>query len=149
MIASAQDDALVASATDVGSGCLQTKEEACTCSLHVETESVVQSACTYYKGGSRGEMVIGCGGGTQNHIHAHRIRSGLAQELLYGTYHHVACAGALFGFEDMACLHADAFHNPLIAGIHDGRHFLIVQDVVGYIASHTGNYSIYLFHLKN
>ena len=64
-------------------------------------------------------MIVGSGGGAEHHLHCIGVNGRLAQQLLHGACHHVGCAGTLFGLQDVACLHTDALHYPLIGGIHD------------------------------
>ena len=94
-------------------------------------------------------MIVGRSGGTDDKFHGGGVGSRLSQELPHSPCHQVRRAAALFGLEDVACLDADTFHYPLVAGIYYPRHLLIVKDIVGHIPAHAGYYGIYLFHLAS
>ena len=91
-------------------------------------------------------MIVGCRGSTDDKLYGVGVGSSLAQQLLGGPSHHIGSTTALFGLEDVACLDANAFHNPLVAGIYDTRHFLVIEDIVGHISAHAGYYGVDSFH---
>ena len=94
-------------------------------------------------------MIVGRGGSTDNQLYAIRISLCLAQQLLHGTGHHIRGTTTLLWLEDVTCLDANTLHNPLVRSIYDGRHLLIVEDVVGNVASYASNNGIYFFHYTN
>ena len=120
VVASTDDDTLVASRTQVSRTCLHGIQESRTGSLHVVAEGVGQAAVADDDGCGGREMVVGGGGCTEHQLDAFRRGLGLAHQLLYGTGHHVRYAGTLLGLEDMTSLDPDSLHDPFVGGVHDG-----------------------------
>ena len=48
--------------------------------------------------------------------------------------------------EDAAFFDTDTCRNPLVVGVYHTRQFLIIEDIVGYIATNTGDYRIDFTH---
>ena len=91
-------------------------------------------------------MVVGRRGGTDECLDRIWVGLSLFEQLLDGTGKQITDTASLLRTEDVACLHANALHNPLIAGIYKTRQFLVVEDVVRHIPTDTGYHCIYLFH---
>ena len=91
-------------------------------------------------------MVVRRGGGAVDCLYRIGVYLRLFEQLAHGTLHEIRCARTLFGFQYVARLHADALHYPLITGVYHVRQFIVVEDIVRYIASHTGDHCVYLFH---
>ena len=94
-------------------------------------------------------MIVGGRGGTDDKLHGVGVSACLTQKLTHGSRHQIGRAAALFGLEDVACLDANPFHYPLVAGINNPRHLLVVEDIVGHIPAHAGYDGIYLFHWQS
>ncbi len=120
-------------------------EEAATCSLQIEGESVLQSQLAKNNAGGRREFVIGCGSGNNKRVNGIRISTSLLQKLLGSLAGHVARTQTFLG-EDAALLNAHTGGYPFVTGIDHARELLVGEDVVGHIASDTCDYGLDLTH---
>ena len=146
MVTTTDYNTLVTSATNIRSTSLHCIEESGTGSLHIKAKGALQSAIAYYQRGRRGKMIVGRCGCTDYQLYAIRVCTSLAQKLLYGTGHHIRGATTLLRFQDVTSFHTYAFHNPLVRGINDSRHLLIIQNVIRNISSNACYNGINLFH---
>ncbi len=98
-----------------------------------------------YEVGRRREVHVGGNGGADDEIYAQGIGIGLLEEIFDRFRRHDRGSFA-FAFENMTCLDADTGHYPLVGGVYHTAKFIVVENVVGQVTTHTGNSCSYIFH---
>ena len=93
-------------------------------------------------------MVIRRGRSNNHRLDRVRICTSLVKQLLHSLGHHKGCTHAFFWFQDVASFHANALHDPFIAGFNDCGHLLIVEDIRRNPSTYTSYNSIKLSHKR-
>ena len=141
------DDFLVAAALNHRCCHIKRVEESTASSPEVERKSILQSKFAQHDASRRRKFIISRRSGDNDGINGIRIYPGFLYQLLGSLAGHVAGAET-FLCQDAAFLDTNTRHNPLIIGIYHTSQFCIIQNIIRYVATNTGDYSIDLFQFS-
>ena len=145
LVATANDDFLVATALYHGSAHVHGIKEATAGRVEVDAKCVFQSGASDHDARRAGDGHVWRGGGHDEAFDFFGVGARLFEQLLDGFTCHVAGAKAFF-VENAAFFDADARHDPLIVGVYHARQFFVVEDVLRNVTTHSGDYCIDFLH---